>query len=174
MNKFYMFWSILFLSVTGMGCNNRESTSEQDISLVDEESEVSVEEEMFYHRLPDVAFVEMDDVIKNVSIQVDKETYDSAPSTLEVLILNNSDVDITTESVYEISKFESDDWIKLDMGNVNLVQRSHSISAGFRERISIDLFSEQVVYSKGLYRIQLFFSFEWGTFEQEVEVTILE
>lgn len=129
---------------------------------------------MFYHRLPDVAFIEMDDVLKNVSIHIDKETYESAPSTLEVLILNDSDVDITTESVYEISKLESDDWVKLDMSNVNLAQRSHSISAGSRERISIDLFCEQMVYSKGTYRIQLFFSFEWGTFEQEVELIILE
>lgn len=173
MNRLYSFFGLIFLAVAGIACNDKQSVAVEDI-LPEQKEEVSEEEEMFYHRLPDVAFIEMDDVLKNVSIHIDKETYESAPSTLEVLILNDSDVDITTESVYEISKLESDDWVKLDMSNVNLAQRSRSISAGSRERISIDFFSEQMVYSKGTYRIQLFFSFEWGTFEQEVEVTILE
>lgn len=171
MNKLYVFLGLLFLSVAGIACNNRQSTTVEDNSSEQQEV-VGEEEEMFFHQPPDIAFQAMDDVMDNVSLHMEKQVYDSVPHSFRVLVLNDSGWDITTGSDYRISKLVADEWVEFDMAGIGFDRMIHPIKERGHEQFIVDLFTEQFKYPVGTYRIQKFFQFELGTFDQEVEFSI--
>ncbi|EPH08665.1 hypothetical protein HMPREF9713_03122 [Myroides odoratimimus CCUG 12700] len=114
----------------------------------------------------------LDSISNQVTMVLEQVAYDKAPEVLHLTITNQSSSEVNTGSDYSISVLKGDSWEVMDMKGIGFDRMIHPIGPGEGVGFDINLFSKELKYEKGTYKIIKQLATDNGSFIKEVEFVI--
>ena len=82
--------------------------------------------------------------------------YDGVPETVNLYIVNNTETEASYPANYTVEKFEDGVWAELPL-QINFIMMMFYIAPQQVEKEVVSLYTQQVAYTSGSYRIAKFF-----------------
>lgn len=95
----------------------------------------------------------MTTTVGGIEMTVSPERNGGAPQTLELTIKNNTGGVIQFGADYSIERLVGGKWIAVDLGNFAVIAIMYGIQPSDTGKYTISLFTEQVKYPEGDYRV---------------------
>ncbi|AJA68019.1 hypothetical protein HX038_01350 [Myroides odoratimimus] len=114
----------------------------------------------------------LDSISNQVTMVLEQVAYDKAPEVLHLTITNQSSVEVSTGSDYSINVLKGKSWEVMDMKGIGFDRMIHPIGPGEGVGFDINLFSKELKYEKGTYKIIKQLATDNGSFIKEVEFVI--
>ncbi|SEQ85337.1 immunoglobulin-like domain-containing protein [Myroides profundi] len=114
----------------------------------------------------------LEKVSNEVTLVLDQVAFDKVPESIHLTITNQSASDINTGSDYTISVLKGDSWELMDMEGIGFDRMIHPIGPGEGVGFDINLFTKELKYEKGTYKITKQLGNDSGSFTKEVEFVI--
>lgn len=114
----------------------------------------------------------IDKINNEVSLKLDVTAFETVPESIHLTITNQSSDVVSTGSDYELSVLKGDAWEAVNMEGFAFDKMIHPIGPGEGEGFEINLFTREIKYEKGTYKITKQFGNDVGEFSKEVEFVV--
>lgn len=114
----------------------------------------------------------IDQISNEVSLKLDVTAFDKVPESVHLTITNQSKEVVNTGSDYQLSVLKGEAWEAINMEGFAFDRMIHPIGPSEGEGFDINLFTKEIKYEKGTYKITKQFGNDTGEFSKEVEFVI--
>ncbi|MEK6493680.1 immunoglobulin-like domain-containing protein [Myroides odoratimimus] len=140
-----------------------------------QKKELIVQEEIIDEVITEVpkAKESLDSISNEVALTLERVAYANVPKTVHLTITNQSLVEVSTGSDYSIYVLKGESWEAMDMEGIGFDRMIHPIGPDEGVGFDIDLFTKELKYDKGTYKIVKQLATDNGSFSKEVEFVIM-